>query len=263
MPLTSSLIVGKVMHQRLRPVLHRFVYPIFFLRINLAETGKMSNALFGINRLRPISLYFKDYGPRDGSDLLQWMQQLLEQHGIDDHGDIFLQTMPRLFGYAFNPISIWYCHNRQGQLVAVLTEVNNTFGEHHLYLLRTHDDAPIRGNSTLISTKMMHVSPFCEVKGSYAFRFRENRDTCLVKIDYNDTAGILINTAISAKKLAFNKANLIKTLLGQPLLTIGVICKIHWQALLLWRKRVPFFRQPAPAESQITLSHSPRQEPPK
>lgn len=242
------------MHQRLRPVLHRFIYPIFFIRLNLAETEHVSGPIFGINRLRFMSVYFKDYGPRDGSDLLTWMRRLLTSNCIQADGDIFLQTMPRICGYAFNPISLWYCHDKQGKLVAVLAEVNNTFGEHHLYLLQAQDGLAIHKNTSLRSEKMMHVSPFCEVKGSYHFRFDERTNSCLVKIDYKDTEASLINTAVSGKKIAFNNANLIKVLLRQPLLTIGVMWRIHWQALLLWRKKVPFFRQPPYSTTTLTVT---------
>jgi DUF1365 family protein len=260
MNFSSNIIVGKVMHQRLRPLLHRFIYPIFFIRLNLAETDRLSGGVFGINRFRPMSLYFKDYGPRDGSDLLVWIRQLLKTNSIRADGDIFLQTMPRIFGYAFNPISIWYCHNSQGQLMAVLTEVNNTFGEHHLYLLQEENGHEIQKNSALSSQKMMHVSPFCEVKGSYHFRFEERANSCLVKIDYKDAESILINTAIRGKKMAFNNTNLVKVLLRQPFLTIGVMWRIHWHALLLWRKKVPFFRQPISSISTLTLSKKVSQE---
>ncbi len=260
MSISSTIIVGKVMHQRLRPLMHRFIYPIFFIRLNLAETDQLTGSVFGINRFRLMSLYFKDYGPRDGSDLLVWIRQLLKTNSISADGDIFLQTMPRIFGYAFNPINIWYCHDNQGQLVAVLTEVNNTFGEHHLYLLQSEDGKEIQKNSALSSQKMMHVSPFCEVKGSYHFRFDERTNSCLVKIDYKDAEAILINTGIRGKKIVFNNTNLIKVLLRQPFLTIGVMWRIHWQALLLWRKKVPFFRQPLSSTSTITLSNRARQE---
>ena len=251
---SSNILVGKVMHQRLRPVLHRFIYPIFFIRLNLAETDQLSGSIFGVNRFRLMSLYFKDYGPRDGSDLLVWIRSLLTNNSILADGDIFLQTMPRICGYAFNPISIWYCHDSQGKLVAVLTEVNNTFGEHHLYLLQAQGGQEINKNSPLTSQKMMHVSPFCEVKGSYHFRFDERANSCLVKIDYKDSEASLINTAVSGKKIAFNNANLIKVLLRQPFLTVGVMWQIHWQALLLWRKKVPFFRQPPYSNSTMTVT---------
>ena len=248
------------MHQRLRPVQHRFNYPIFFVRINLANTERLHGGVFGVNRFRLMSIYFKDYGPRDGSDLLVWIRQLLIANSILADGDIFLQTMPRICGYAFNPISIWYCHDTQGELVAVLTEVNNTFGEHHLYLLQAEKGQSIQKNSELVSKKMMHVSPFCEVKGNYHFRFDERVHSCQVKIDYKDEQGTLINTAIRGKKISFNNINLIKVLLRQPFLTLGVMWRIHWQALLLWRKHVPFFRQPPSAISTITLSNKASQE---
>ncbi len=248
----SALIIGKVMHQRMRPVLHRFIYPVFFIRINLSAPEKLNSAVFGINRWRPLSLYFKDYGPRDGSDLYSWVRQLLEMHEINSGGTIFLQTFPRLFGYAFNPVSLWYCHNTQGQLNAILAEVNNTFGERHLYLLHAEGGATITNQTELISQKMMHVSPFCEVKGQYHFRFQEHDHSCKVKIDYADADEILIHTAISGQKQAFSTANLLKALLRQPLLTFGVMFRIHWQAFLLWRKHVPFFTAPAPPASSIS-----------
>lgn len=254
MTLLSNIVVGKVMHQRLRPVLHRFVYPIFFIRVNLAETDQLSSGIFGINRLRLMSLYFKDFGPRDGSDLLTWIRNLLISNSVLADGNIFLQTMPRICGYAFNPISIWYCHDSQGKLVAILTEVNNTFGEHHLYLLQAQDRQEINKNTPLTSQKMMHVSPFCEVKGSYHFRFDERANSCLVKIDYKDDEASLINTAVNGKKIAFSNANLMKVLLRQPLLTFGVMWRIHWQAFLLWRKKVPFFRQPPYSTTTLTAT---------
>jgi DUF1365 family protein len=251
----SSLLKAQVMHQRLRPVLHRFIYPVFFVRINLAHTHLLTNAIFGINRWRPLSLFFKDYGPRDGSNLLLWIQDLLKNQGVELDGHVFLQTFPRIFGYAFNPINLWYCHNRQGELIAVLAEVNNTFGEHHLYILRNENGSAISKESTLLSTKMMHVSPFCEVKGSYRFSFSESAEKCQVNIDYDDTEGVLINTAISARKQALSPGNLLLALLRQPLLTLGVVWRIHWQALLLWRKRIPFFHQPAAPASKLTVSY--------
>ncbi|MFZ6749396.1 DUF1365 domain-containing protein [Undibacterium sp. Ren11W] len=252
----SNLLVAQVMHQRLRPVLHRFTYPVFFVRINLAHTHLLNSVIFGINRWRPLSLFFKDYGPRDGSNLLLWVQDLLRSQDVELDGHVFLQTFPRIFGYAFNPINLWYCHNRQGELVAVLAEVNNTFGEHHLYILRNESGNAINQDSTLFSTKMMHVSPFCEVKGSYRFSFADSAEKCQVNIDYDNTEGVLINTAISARKQALSPTNLFLALLRQPLLSLGVVWRIHWQALLLWRKRVPFFHQPAAPASNMTVSHT-------
>lgn len=239
----SQLLIGHVIHQRVRPVLHRFRYPVFYVRLNLARIEQEQSVVFGLNRWRPLSLFYRDYGPRDGSALLPWIRNLLDSEQIAADGDIYLQTFPRIFGYAFNPVSFWYCHNRLGELLAVLVEVNNTFGEHIHYLLRSNDGASI-SEKTLYAGKQMHVSPFCQVKGHYQFQFRNRAALEQVKIDYTDvlTQGVLIHTAISGQCQPFNRRNLWAALVRQPLLTVGVVWRIHWQALLLWKKRVPFFR---------------------
>ena len=253
----STLITGVVMHQRTRPILHRFIYPVFMVRINLDQLCKdatqLNSYIFGINTWRPLSLYFKDYGPRNGSDLRTWINGVLQHNDIEVDGEIHLQTFPRVFGYAFNPINLWYCHNKKDELIAVLAEVNNTFGEQHLYLLRNSNQKTITSNSILSSKKSMHVSPFCEVKGHYEFQFFESTKNTRVKINYYDEIEVLIYTAIIGKKHTFNTSALSLALLKQPFLTLGVIFRIHWQALRLLIKRVPFRRQPIASNTTITL----------
>ena len=130
----ALLIHGHVMHERLRPARNRFVYPVFYVRLNLSRLDELNSPLFGIDRWRPISLRTRDYGPRDGSSLTGWMRATLADAGIDADGEIWLQTFPRIFGFAFNPVSFWYCYDRQENLRAVLAEVNNTFGvTYHQY----------------------------------------------------------------------------------------------------------------------------------
>lgn len=249
--LSSLILRSQVMHQRLRPSLHRFVYPVFYVRVQLDELPQLQSPMFGFNRWRPLSLYAKDYGPRDGSNLALWLRQLLASAHIACDGPIYLQTMPRIFGFAFNPISLWYCYNQEGALRAVLAEVNNTFGDHHFYLLQAEAGQNIDGAQHLISKKMMHVSPFCEVKGHYHFRFVEKAQHSNVQIDYLDSDEVLIETAIASKKEPWTNTGLLFSLLRQPFLTLGVVWRIHWQALLLWRKRVPFFGKTAAAPSGV------------
>ncbi len=266
----SLLIKANVMHLRLRPVWHRFVYPVFMLRINLREAyGEkvpFKSLLLGLNQWRPLSLYFKDYGPRDGSNLITWLQQILHLESINDITEIELQSFPRVFGYAFNPISLWYCYDEKLGLKAILAEVNNTFGEHHFYLLHAENHQLITSDTVLVSQKMMHVSPFCEVKGHYQFNFKETVNRLSVKIDYHDQIqntehkSTLIHTAIVGHKLALTNANLLAALIKQPFLTFGVFFRIHWQALILWRKRVPFFRQAPASPSQLTIGIPSKQE---
>jgi DUF1365 family protein len=249
----SQLLIGHVMHRRLRPVMHRFVYPVFYLRLNLASMQHEQNRWFGVNRWRALSFFEKDYGPRDGTPLLPWIRQHLAEQQIVADGPIVLQTMPRILGYAFNPVSFWYCHDSLGTLQAILVEVNNTFGEHIHYLLRPGPAGTLL-ETPLQSGKAMHVSPFCQVKGQYQFQFRNRGALSQVKIDYVDDAqqGVLLHTAITGQCQPLTARNSLAALLHQPLLTLGVVWRIHWQALLLWRKRVPFFRHGSPEAAPLS-----------
>ncbi len=262
--MNTHLVTAIVMHHRLRPAKHRFVYPVFMLRVDIqelcAENSLLNNAVFGVNRFRPLSMSFKDYGPRDGSNLHDWIQALLKHHQVSNVVRVELLSFPRIFGYAFNPISLWYCYNPQNQLIAVLAEVNNTFGEHHFYLLRDQMNSPISKETLLISEKMMHVSPFCEIKGEYQFKFQEVGKKMKVAIDYHDEQGLLLQTAIIGQQQEFNNATLMKAILRQPFLTLGVVIKIHWHAALLWFKRVPFYRQSKIINRQISFGEPAKQE---
>jgi DUF1365 family protein len=249
---SAQLVLGQVMHARLRPVPHRFVYPLFYVRLNLAQLDNCRSPWFGVDGWRPLSLRRRDYGPRDGSSLLSWMRALLHTHGIDADGEIWLQTFPRVFGYAFNPVNFWHCYGADGQLRAVLSEVNNTFGESHRYLLRI---APASGNGhTVCAAKQLHVSPFCEVAGHYRFRFRLSGAGHCTGIDYHDRDGLLLRTTLSGRPLPMTDRALRAALLRYPLLGLAVVSRIHWQALRLWLKRVPFFGKP-PAPAQHTTVH--------
>lgn len=250
----AQLIFGQVMHERLRPAHNRFVYPVFCVRLNLARLDDIKVRGFGINCWRPVSIQTADYGPKDGRNLELWLRELLASQQIVADGEIWLQTFPRVFGWVFNPVSFWYCYTKDGQLSAVLAEVNNTFGETHQYLLTSTDSKGIQSNTQLECKKMLHVSPFCEVKGHYQFYFRETASTAWVGIDYFDPEGLLLKTSVGGRIQDLNRATLRRALIAQPLLTLGVFVRIHWQALRLWIKRVPFFSQPAPPSASLTVS---------
>jgi len=243
----AYLLRGQVMHERLRPVHHRFVYPVFCVRLNLARLAEAGNAWFGIDRRRLMSLRTRDYGPRDGSSLDAWMRLQLSQAGLPCDGEIWLQTFPRVFGIVFNPVSFWYCHDSNGVLRAVLAEVNNTFGQTYRYLLSETEQRAIDADSHLQCAKQLHVSPFCTVRGTYHFRFRDSAETALVGIDYDDGEGMLIHTAVGGKMAVLDTASTLAALLAQPFMSASIVVKIHWQAWKLWRKRVPFFGKSPPA----------------
>lgn len=245
-----ELCVGTVVHHRLRPAAHHFSYPVFFLRIPLSCLDALPNRYLSRERFNLMSFYACDYGPRDGSDLLLWARAQLAEAGLDGiDGEVVLQTFPRLLGYVFNPITIWYCHARSGALRAVICEVSNTFGERHNYVLSVADGSDIAPDSSLTVDKQLHVSPFCEVRGHYRFRFLQDDARSHARIDYCDGANEqdrLILTTIAGKPQALNARSTLRTFLRYPLFTLGVMARIHWQALVLWRKRVPWFRKPAP-----------------
>ncbi len=253
---SAQLVHGQVMHERLRPARNRFVYPVCYVRLNLArldaDAGALTSRWFGVDCWRPLSLRTRDYGPRDGASLDAWMRALLREHDIDADGEIWLQTFPRVAGYVFNPVSFWQCYDAAGRLAAVLAEVNSTFGETHRYLLRMATTGPHAG--TAIATKLLHVSPFCEVKGEYRFRFRLGELAQHTAIDYHDDDGLLLKTAVSGRPVPLTAAAARRALLRYPLLGVAIVARIHWQALRLWRKRVPFFSKP-PARLPDTTVH--------
>jgi DUF1365 family protein len=247
------LYTGWIMHQRQRPVVNRFRYPALFVCVPLSRWHEARAGALRVEQPGLLSLHSKDHGARDGSPLLPWIRQLLATAGIHGaDGEVWLSCFPRILGYVFNPVSFWYCENQAGHLIAVLAEVNNTFGERHLYLLAHEDQRPIQNDDWLTAQKVFHVSPFCAVAGYYRFQFRCATERRSVRIDYCDEAGVLIHTAITGSPQALTAANVLRTWLGQPWFTLGVMLRIHWQALRLWRKRVPFFRKPAPPLSTLS-----------
>ena len=240
MPTLPRLLIGQVFHRRLRPVVNAFSYPVFFVQLPVADLASANGPFFSVDRNNLLSFHQKDHGPRDGSPLLPWIRSLLRRQGLPDDGDIVLQCFPRVFGFVFNPVTFWFCRNRDGELIAVLAEVSNTFGGRHSYLLHSPDGAPLRDGQVLAASKTFHVSPFCEVEGGYRFRFYLQRECPVARIDYDDAEGELLLTSVSGKSAAWSTRALLGAFLRMPLLTAGIVFRIHWQALKLWIKGVPF-----------------------
>ena len=258
-PNMAQLCVGQVRHKRLRP-LHAFEYGIYFIRLPLRtmQQQPFSSHLLSRNRFNLLSFRDSDHG--DGQQpLLTWIDDLLKAEGVPDaDGEIWLQTMPRVLGYVFNPVSFWFCHRADGALRAVLCDVRNTFGERHYYLLETGTD--IVYGSELSAKKIFHVSPFCPVEGGYRFRFmralRRQGDAAqechLACIDYDDSSGPLLQTSLSGQARPISDWSVASAFFGYPFMSFGVIVRIHVQALRLWLKHLPFFPKPAPPENKVT-----------
>ncbi|MBA4382496.1 MAG: DUF1365 domain-containing protein [Sideroxydans sp.] len=252
----AQICFGNVHHTRLSPVRNSFNYGVYFLRLPLraTQTNPIHSALFSRNRFNLLSHYYKDHG--DGqTPLLQWIDTLLKAQGINDaDGEVWLQTFPRVLGYVFNPVSFWFCHRADGELRAVLCEVSNTFGERHCYLL--DEGRPIQNAIELSARKIFHVSPFCAVEGSYRFQFIKNQrathEDTLARIDYYTDEGAILLTNISGNSHALNDRTVLWALLRYPVMTLMVITRIHWQALKLWIKKVPFHRKPLPPTEELS-----------
>ncbi len=239
---TAAIIVGEVVHERLKPVNHRFSYPLFCLRIPLQSLPAIAKEM-AVNRRGLVSFHERDHGARDGSDTLTWARTTLQQHtAIEASADmsVVLYAFPRMFGYVFNPVSFWVCSGASGDVIAVLVEVNNTFGESHTYLLTAENDGKIHNGELLHATKQLHVSPFNEVRGGYTFRFHFGPERWLARIDYDDGDGTLLNTCISGEAQPLTRANLRRAAMRFPLQTLAVVARIHWHALRIFVKRVPF-----------------------
>lgn len=250
---------GQVWHRRLRPAPHTFRYPSYFLLLPLrsmrSAAGQHAIPL-PRNRFGLVSFSDRDHGDAR-ADALAWFEELLAGEGITDaDGEVWLQTMPRVLGYAFKPVSFWFAHRTDGSLAAVVAEVNNTFGERHCYLLVGDS---LRWGRDVWADKVFHVSPFCSVEGRYCFRFQRNkriadpgRDRLVVRVDLHDVGGLLLQTGLHGKLQPCSAATLRRAFFGMPLMTLGVIARIHWQAMRLLLKHVPFFRKPAEPERFVT-----------
>jgi uncharacterized protein len=238
----AALIVGEVTHTRERPTVHSFTYPLFCVRLPIAELGDIDRTL-AVNRGSLLSFHERDHGARDGSSLQQWIIELLREHLVlaaAETVQVELIAFPRMLGYVFNPVSFWICRRADDRVLAVLAEVNNTFGESHRYLLTKRHGEVINSGDTLRAVKLLHVSPFNEVKGDYQFRFNFAEDKWLARIDYDDGDGHLLHTHMNGDARPLTLKNLRHAAFRFPLQSFAVVARIHWHALMLWAKRVPF-----------------------
>jgi DUF1365 family protein len=250
---------GQIRHERLRPAHNAFAYRSYFLRLPLRSLASSPHVgrWLRFNARGAFAVNDRDHG--DGRPMLAWIDDLLRGEGVRDAtGEVWLHTFPRVLGYVFNPVSFWFAHRADGALRAVVCEVNNTFGERHCYLLVHANGSPLNNGETVEARKVFHVSPFCRIEGRYRFRFMLAAPTAprgarwVGRIDHDDDIGPLLLTSISGELVPATERALARALFTFPAFTLGVIARIHWQALKLWLKRVPFVQKPEAPVLHVT-----------
>jgi len=240
--MNSHLLHGKVRHQRSRVTSYALEHDVYYFALDLDELDQATNRppLLARNRRALVTFRDEDHLPEPATDLPSDLRQHLRREGIEiGSGRITLVTNLRVLGYVFNPASFFLCRDAAGALVAVVVEVHNTYGERHLYTLRP--EAPGSGFSAQMD-KAFHVSPFIGPDGRYRVTVRERADRLSVGIGLRDGQGSVLATSLMLRRRPLTTRNLLRTLLRHPLMTQRTLALIHWHALRLWLRRVPFLR---------------------
>lgn len=256
----ASLYVGRTVHERRAPFTHRFTYRIASVLLDLdqLDAAGAQSRLFSIERFNLYSFKARDHGPRDGSDLALWARTRFKEAGLDaSAARLTLLCAPRVLGYVFNPLSIYFAQDRQsGQLIGVLYQVHNTFGDSHVYVVPGSKDAI----SHQEADKVFHVSPFFDVGGRYQFTIRTPSDRFHLTIvkQRDDGSDFLASMAMAREEITSSK--LTRLFLSQPFSTLKTVAAIHFEALRLWMKGAVYHSRPTPPNtpSYGQLTPSPR-----
>ena len=249
----SKIYTGKVIHRRFKPKEHYFKYSVFSLLIDLDELEDIQKeiSIFSYNKFNIISFFDKDHGERDSSSLKNWVYSNLKTLGIEEEVKIKLLCYPRIFGYVFNPLSIFFVYDKNSKLIAILYEVKNTFGEQHTYVFKTNDETVIQNNCK----KQFYVSPFIEMNCYYSFKILKPEEQLSVVINQSDDEGKLLFASQDGTAREFNNKNLIISFLSHPLMSFKVIAAIHYEAFKLWIKRIKLVTKKINIKNNITIEN--------
>ena len=250
----NAIYTGEVYHKRHTPFEHDFKYQVYTMWINVDELDNSAPTpkYFSFNKWNLLSLNLKDHGPRDGSKIRPWIEAAAKEKNIDIiGGKIYMLCFPRVLGYVFNPLTVYFCYNKGNELKAILHQVKNTFGGQHGYLLPVEEATE---NIKQDVDKIFHVSPFIQMESHYHFIIKEPSENGFhVAIHQTIPQGkILTATWNGTNATVFNSSNLIKIFLSIPLLSFKVMAGIHWQALKLWLKGAKFIPSPPLPDKDIS-----------
>ena len=253
--MNSSIYNGTVIHKRFKPKKHFFRYSVFSLFIDLSELNQLDNSIkfFSFNKFNLISFFEKDHGDRDGSSLIKWVKKNLNENNISSENiKIKLLCYPRILGYVFNPLSVFFIYNSKNKLISILYEVKNTFGEQHTYIFKVEDDLNLFQHNC---SKKFHVSPFIEMNCNYFFRILKPGEKISVIIDQYHTNEKILYASQDGKRVDFNSKELLKSYLKHPLMTFKIISAIHYEAFKLWTKGIKFISKKFKLKNNITFEN--------
>ena len=251
----SSIYNGTVIHKRFKPKVHFFKYKVFSILIDISEINLLHKNLkiFSYNSFNIISFYDADHGPRDGTSVKKWVIKNLKDNQIDTKDiKIKLLCYPRIFGFVFNPLSVFFIYNKKSELISILYEVKNTFDEQHTYIFKN------RENENLIKhtcKKKFHVSPFIEMNCTYFFKILKPGDKISVIIDQYDEEGKLLYASQDGSRIELNNKNLFLSYLKHPLMTFKIIAAIHFEAFKLWIKGIKFIKKKLKIKNNISFEN--------
>ncbi|MCC2656564.1 MAG: hypothetical protein K0Q76_1672 [Panacagrimonas sp.] len=250
----ASLYVARVSHRRRIPPRYRFVYRLFYFLIDIDRIDEAANGLrlFSRNRFNVLALHDRDHGDGTGTPLRKWAEILLRQRDIElDGGRIRLLCIPRLLGFAFNPISLWYCEHADGSLRAVIAEVRNTFGEKHCYVLAS-GGGPLTYEQAWDKDKCFHVSPFFDLVGRYRFLMTRPDERLRVVIHETREGRPILDATLAGERRELRDGTILRQVLRMPGTTLKVVAAIHWEALKIWLRGARFHRKPPPPEHGVS-----------
>jgi DUF1365 family protein len=244
----AALYFGEVMHARLKPMGHRFSYRVMSLLIDLdrLDAADRQSRLFGVNRAALYSFNEKDHGERDGGSLRLYTQRCAARHGIDlSGGRVLLLCYPRLLGFTFNPLSVYFCYRADGELALMIYEVRNTFGDIHAYVLPVQPGEFSSAGVRQQQDKLFYVSPFIDMPMRYHFRVSPPGPQVKLRILETDRSGPLLAATFHGGRRSLNSAQLLRSMFALPLVTFKIVAAIHWEALRLWIKGARLVPRPA------------------